>query len=520
MDVDRVSGRRENYDLNFEVHPLQEPQSIFSDSIVSPTSSRHVNRAITTYTAFNAPRERAKKIFYLPRRIFQWIYSISLFLFVCLTIAFIAVTVIDVIVQTSGTSFSGIKMFIVIIVCVVFVVLALFLYFLRLYQYRVSMNDIPSKSVYIPFKDDMPDEVFESIDEKLRECVGEIKVKAGPLYNEDVINYPGVSPPEYVQNRNRLRTATGEGSRLPPESNYEDVIRSLGDKFRHDGKVFTQVDLPADLSFREIVIYLKEIFMSEVDGISKERIPNLERIIKLYEKFRFGSELIKEGDLFEFMLEFDKLGQICQSNYEIKLPKSRRISRNRLLRTLDDILDNSIYHRGSIPQSDMAYYHSEALGESDEEREYDHFYANSDLSTPQFYHQAPEAEFYDHINEDTESSDSVIQSKDMLVTDMLDTSRTTGSASLLRRPSSFSSSRLVIRNKLSLAATELSFDRQRDQDRDSIRNSKRYSGYMSDSENDEDPNEFYRFRRQPRSLQPESILNKVTFSSLRSPEKK
>ncbi|KAK6456276.1 uncharacterized protein RJT20DRAFT_96280 [Scheffersomyces xylosifermentans] len=495
--------------------PVLLEESILSSNILSSTPTREVRRAVTTYTAFNVPAEHTN-IFYLPRRVFRWIYSISLVILMMITVAFIAVTPIDVIVQTSGTSFSGVKLFIVIAVCVVFIVLTLFLYFSRIFQYRVAMNDIPTKSVYIPIESDMPKEVYGTIEKKLQECVGEIKVKAGPLYNPEIINNPGVAPPEYIQKRNRDKGSNGEGTLLPPDSNYEDVIRSLGDKFRHDSKVFTQVDLPPDLSFREIIIYLSEIFMRDTTNIPKDRLPNLPRIIQLYEKFRFGPNLIKEGDLFEFMVEFDKLGQICQSNYENRLPKSRRISRNRSNRTLDDIFSQSINHSDIINHTDMPYYQDDVFPESEEENGLIEYEDDSESSVAQFYHQQPLNQYYNRVSEDNESSISVVQPSKTLESAF--DPMASSASSIQRHNNSVSSTKSVIRNRLALGNRNVSFEGDTNMtagaDTTSLAD-KRYSGYVTDSE--DDAGDFYQFRRKPRS---ESRIGAVSFSSSKSPEKR
>lgn len=271
-----------------------------------------MSRYIDDYTQPN-PRENFISL-RLPQRVFIWLYSISLFFFTVLTIGFVAVTPIDVIKQTLGTSSSGIKLFIVIIICIVFLVASLFLYFLRLYQNRISLNDIPSKSVYIPFYGDLSKDVCAYIDKKLVECLTDIKVKAGPLHNHDVvINHPGMAPPEYIQKRNK--SPSGDGTLLPPNSCYEDVIRSLGDRFSVDGRILTQIDIPKSYSFREMIISLTKLVKA---GENPPNFPDVKKMIELYEEFKFSGELINERDLLVFMVEFDKLAFFFQGSFDTK----------------------------------------------------------------------------------------------------------------------------------------------------------------------------------------------------------
>ena len=87
--------------------------------------------------------------------------------------------------------------------CGFFIFISIIIYFVRLYQLRVSINNIPNKSLYIPFENDFANKaIFHYIDDKLKYC-HEIKFKSGPLQNAMyIINHPGLSPPEYIMKRN------------------------------------------------------------------------------------------------------------------------------------------------------------------------------------------------------------------------------------------------------------------------------------------------------------------------------
>lgn len=286
----------------------------FSDVVSSlPDNPQHV--------ALNFPESFASK---LPKRVLQWLYSFSLVIFMILTFAFIVVTPLDIVVQTFGSPFTGIKTLIVIGACAVFFVMSILLYFLRLYQSRVAVNQIPSKSVYIPLeKHDLPSDVRQYIEDTLRKCVGSIRVKAGPLHNhKEVINFPGMSPPEYIQQRNIEMGHPDQGTFLPPNCIYEDVVDSLGLKLRFDGLLVTNYDFPLSYSFREIVISMSKV-TQEHNG-DNHSLPNLQRVVELYEKFKFSDALIKEEDLKTFLTEFERLSLIFHAT-RINHTENRRL---------------------------------------------------------------------------------------------------------------------------------------------------------------------------------------------------
>ncbi|ODV80375.1 uncharacterized protein CANTADRAFT_25967 [Suhomyces tanzawaensis NRRL Y-17324] len=342
------------------------------------TSTFHGTKTSTTVMGIWTGSD-SKRIFNIPKRVFQWIYSISLALLVIIMLSFVAVTPIDVIVQTTASSSPAVKVFIVIIVCVVFLVASMFWYFVRIFHVRMALNDIPSKSVYVPFQGDLPKDAVKMIDDNLRRCIGEIKLRAGPLYNEDVIlNHPGMAPPEYIQRRNRKRLerktlfttekqTNNHGTSLPPKSNYQDIIRSIGDKFMHGGgRVLTEVEIPHNFSMREIVIYLARIYMDPENMENQDSDfvrPNLKRTIELYEKFRFGPDLIKEPELWEFMINFDRLARVCLSDYHERIKKTRP-GRSKVDQT-QEVIEQSMKGQAYVGRSDASAAHPFFYDEDD-----------------------------------------------------------------------------------------------------------------------------------------------------------
>lgn len=97
-------------------------------------------------------------------------------------------------------------------------------------------------------------------------------------------------------------------------------MRSIGDKFKIDGRILTQIDLPRNLSFREVLIYVFNVYQSDPNfNFQVQDIPDIKRLIELYERMTFGLELIEELDILEFMIEFEKLIVYCTNNYNGKL---------------------------------------------------------------------------------------------------------------------------------------------------------------------------------------------------------
>lgn len=325
---------------------------------------------LDSYSQF-PPRDRVISI-NLPRRLFRWLYSFSLFIFAFFTFGFVAVTPIDVIAQTLGTSYSGIKLFIVIVVCVVFLVLTILLYFLRLFQRRVALNDIPAKSMYIPFENDLPRVVCERIDQRLNECM-QIKEKGGPLGDENsVINHPGRAPPAYVQEKNQLLGE--EGTYLPPNTEYEDVLRGFSDKIRSDGKTLTLTSLPEAFTFKELIAsFIRGIVAENPDF--KVHLPDVKLLVDLYEEMRFGGELISEKVLLDFMILLDRLSFFSHGH----LDSNRKLSRNRQYSTdgYDDLIEQSFGKKSSFHYYNSDIFRTQsnsedddyAIYESDENRE-------------------------------------------------------------------------------------------------------------------------------------------------------
>ncbi|KAI5952998.1 DLT1 [Candida margitis] len=313
-----------------------------------------LNRATTAYTTAYIPKPRANNILNLSQRVFTWLYSISLVIIIIVMLSFIAVTPIDVIVQTlRATNAIAVKTFLVIIVCVAFLLFSLIMYLGRVYSFRVAMNDVSSKSLYIPFENDYPKDVFRYIDSKLKYSV-EVSRRAGPLNQEYSINHPGLSPPEYIQNRNPGL----EGKLLPPNISYEDVLQSLSDKFQV-GKLFTVEDLPVNLSVKEILLSIyKQILQVEEPNHLSKTMPNIPKLIATYEKCRFSGGLIDENDLFTLMVEIDKYGQLCQNDFQSKLPQKRRMIRSSQ--------SSNNYDGGYLSSNDLRYGSSPVFGDSNE----------------------------------------------------------------------------------------------------------------------------------------------------------
>lgn len=216
------------------------------------------------------------------------------------------VTPLDIVVQTYGAPSTGIKMFIIIAACALFLVALIFYYLSRLYHGKERFSQIPSKSVYVPLEqNDLPPDVLKFVDNRLKNCVGDIKVRAGPLHGkESCFNYPGMSPPDYIQEHNMQMGYGDQGTLFPPNCVYEDIIDSLALKQRFDGALLTNFQIPPSFTFREVIIFMYHR-MSDLAQRQQETILVMRNIIDLYEKFRFGPDLIAENDLVVFLLALE-----------------------------------------------------------------------------------------------------------------------------------------------------------------------------------------------------------------------
>ncbi|CAH6722894.1 putative defect at low temperature protein 1 [[Candida] jaroonii] len=323
------------------IQPEYPPQRL---RLVHPTSTRS-NKLITNMLTNYQTRVNTVKTeigpqlpsFNLPRRLFRWIYSVSLFILVSILMALIAVTPIDVIVQTASASFSGIKLFIVIVVCVLFLIISFTLYFSRIYQHRVAMNDIPNHSMYVPQEHDLPKRIYHHIDEKNQYCK-EVQEMAGPLTNDITINYPGMQPPEYIQARN-----VGSGNLLPPSLHYDEVIRSFTDKFTILENFESSLKTPKHFTFREMVLSIaQDLRINRKAGA--EELPNFSLFLSLYEKFKFSGKLIEENEMVDFMVECIKFTSCLVAYYGSVFAVRRKKYR-----------DKQAWSTRSITRSDLQY---------------------------------------------------------------------------------------------------------------------------------------------------------------------
>ena len=513
------------------------------------TTTQPLHRSNTTTYTSHFARPKVTTILSLPQKLLRWIYSISLILITLLVLLLISVTILDVVIQTlDSPSDLAIKTFTVLGACGFFILISIIIYFVRLYQLRVSINNIPNKSLYIPFENDFAnDTIFHYIDDKLKYC-HEIKFKSGPLQNTTcIINHPGLSPPEYIMKRNSQclinmnknlfsplknnnkesinqinendnNNIIGEGTLLPPNIHYEDVIRSFGDKF-YTGKIFTNDSLPIELSIEEIIIYLTNQFFDSNKNFQNN--PNINKLILLYEKFRFSNELINQRELIEFMIEFDKFGQMCQNDYQIKLPRSISHSRNNSTNKLRKLSRLS----GKFSGFDLSDYSSTALfdddddddeGEADYNQEYDSEYDDDDesyddddnsSSNNPFQHYKVESKYFEKATNSDDYDDN--NNGNLETSSSLNITHNRG----LHHQSSFSSSKSVIRNKLALGnrslllkndshgsssttTTKRSKQRQQQQQQHDVMGEDNYdeeyyqllrrqSGYITDSENED-----------------------------------
>lgn len=224
-----------------------------------------------------------------------------------LTCGFMVVTPLDIIIQTWGAPLTGVKTFIVIAACALFAVLALLVYFSRLYKTIVAVNAIPSKSLYIPLEvNDLHSEVRKHIHSNLRRCVGEVGTKASALHNTSaVINHHGMSPPEYLQKRNMELGFGEEGTNIPPNVIYDNIINSLALHLRHNGFMVNRIKFPLHFTFREIMVAALKFKKDGNDHGMTQFDADVRQMIELYEKFRYSPELICEEDLVTFLVELE-----------------------------------------------------------------------------------------------------------------------------------------------------------------------------------------------------------------------
>lgn len=313
------------------------------------------------------PKQLATNV---PRKVFEWLYSFSLIILMIITFGFVLVTPLDIIMQTVSKKAAAIKLFIIIIACATFVLFSLLFYFSRLYHSRVLFNRIPAKSVYLPLeKDDLPPSVQKYIEKTLQHCVGDVKVRAGPLANEkELFNYPGRVAPKYIQRRNIELALQRDYFLLPEDHSYQDIIDSIGLKLRLDGMFANTYSIPKDMTFREIFVSLFPS-LGEDNDLAQEMAAAARRAILTYERAKYSGELIELEELVEFFVDLEKVVTHCYT----AAPMST------LSNTLDDVerlhdqVDRlSIYARNSLGRRSTQLI-APSLDEADEgERDWGH----------------------------------------------------------------------------------------------------------------------------------------------------
>lgn len=285
------------------------------------------------------------------KKVFGWLYSFSLIILMILTAAFLIVTPLETILQTWPTNFMGIKLLIIFSCLALFFISSLILYFSRLIQSRVQTNQIPSKSVYMPLeKGDLPHDVLTYIDANLRKCLTETKVLAGPLYNrEETFEYPGKSPPEYIRNRNIALDLPSDPHTLPSDCVFDEIISSIGLKLKTEGLLCGNFRFPKNYTFREIIMALAQELLRE-DNSNEEVVRASKTLIRLYEKFKFGPQLIKGRELAEFLVELENF-VLLFVNYKGGDPLMDDISNHLNLRRVSSIFaySGSMFGAGRVP---------------------------------------------------------------------------------------------------------------------------------------------------------------------------
>lgn len=236
----------------------------------------------------------------VPRRVFHWLYSFSLAIFVVLATVFAITSPLDIAVQTWLARLLGIKLLVIFAACATMLVVLLFLYFTRLYKYRVALNHIPARSGYVPLeRGDMAPEVLEHVESELQWCVGDVLRRAGPLPNRAApLHYPGMAPPDYIQQRNAAMGELHAGNIFPPNCIYEDIVDSVGLRLRCEGFMLTAAKIPNCYTMREAVL-------SEVTTDRARALALL--LARLYEALKYGPDLIREDDLAAFLVALDRL---------------------------------------------------------------------------------------------------------------------------------------------------------------------------------------------------------------------
>lgn len=236
----------------------------------------------------------------VPRRVFKWLYSFSLAIFVVLTTVFSITSPADIAVQTWLSRLLGIKLLVIFAACALMLLLLLFLYFTRLYKYRVAINHIPARSAYVPLaRGDMGREVLAHVERGLQWCVGDVGRRAGPLSNRAAgLRYPGMAPPDYIQHRNVAMGHPHVGTFFPPNCVYEDIVDSFGLRIRCEGLMLTTARIPGYYTMRETL--LAEAADDRARALALV-------VVRHYEALKYGPHLIQEQDLVALLVALDRL---------------------------------------------------------------------------------------------------------------------------------------------------------------------------------------------------------------------
>lgn len=224
--------------------------------------------------------------FWKSRRVQEWLYNTSSVFVLFFFVGFSAVLPIDAISQASqSTNNYALNTFVVVGALVLFGITAAFITSARIYIRKTQLQDIPKR--YVPLdENDLPKSCYIQITENFQRCE-EIRKKA--MFVNESIKHPGLSNPN--------------STLLPPLLSFEDVVRSVGMKLKWDRNlVGTEISIPANLSFREIVAYIENKLIGMKTESNKE-------FVELYEDLRYSGKLITEEKFVRFMelsIEFVK----------------------------------------------------------------------------------------------------------------------------------------------------------------------------------------------------------------------
>ena len=267
--------------------------NVLTEDSLDPGSDGQVGETnwITKLFKWRFRFEKIEKVKSKPRALIYWLYSVSYFIFLGITLLLCSSMPVNIIFQSFATSSRiAISTLIIIGACALFVLSAFVLYLVRVLIIRAHLQDIPR--FYIPTTPaDINQQVSNFIHEELIRCQ-QITEMAGPKGH---IVHDGM----YHEEKGHTSSKRTD---LPDDLVYDDVVCDIGQEVKYRGRIQLSGNKFIEAKGKST---FKDLLFNEYNEIKDKIIDNelttMKDLVGLYEKLRFSGNPISHQEFEKFL---------------------------------------------------------------------------------------------------------------------------------------------------------------------------------------------------------------------------